>query len=177
MPRGIPNSGTTKAAKHNPVLAAGAIEAGEQPLGHTVRTGDPTAKTPAERIGEPEFIQVADRMPDPEKLAMLAFMAEPVTIRIATTSDKNADQVFELTINGRNEFFRRGETKTVARYYVDLLARQRVTGYTSVEKNDDKGEKYIEQVPNTALKYDFAVVKDANPMGESWLKATLGMPG
>lgn len=176
MPRGIPRNSQTE-AKNHPVLASGALEAGEQPLGHTVRTGNPQAKTPKERIGEPELVQVAERMPDPEKLEMLAFMREPVTIRIGTTTDKNADQVFELTINGRNEFFRRGETKTVPRCYVELLARQRVTGYTSIEKHDDKGEKYIEQVPQTALRYDFAVVKDENPMGESWLKATLAMAG
>lgn len=177
MPRGIPGSGASAKAKHNPALIAGAIEASEQPLGHTVRNGNPQAATPAERVGEPSFVQVADRMPDPEKAEMLAFMREPVTIRVATTTDKNADQVFELTINGRNEFFRRGEEKTVPRCYVELLARQRVTGYASIEKTNTEGDRYVEQVPSTALRYDFAVIKDDNPMGQAWLKATLAMPG
>jgi len=34
--------------------------------------------------------------------AMLAFMAEPITVRIEETSDMNADQVFEFIINGKN---------------------------------------------------------------------------
>jgi hypothetical protein len=159
-------------AKHNPVLTAGAIEASEQPLGHTIRK--PTKDS---QVGEPGLVQVADRMPDPEKAAMLQFMEEPVTIRIATSTDKNAEQVFELTINGRNEFFRRGETKTVARKYVDLLARLKVTSYTQNEVVNAEGEKQFVNVPHTGLKYDFAKIADANPMGDDWLRATLAMPG
>lgn len=81
MPRGIPNQ-----AKNNPVNSGSIIETADQPLGHTVRVGD--------GAGEPKLVQVADRMPDPEKVAMLAFMNELVTIRPATTTDKNADQIF-----------------------------------------------------------------------------------
>jgi hypothetical protein len=169
MPRA---QSSTAAAKHNPVLAAGAIEASEQPLGHTIRK--PTKDS---QVGEPSLVQVADRMPDPEKAAMLMFMEEPVTVRIATSTDKNAEQVFEITINGRTELFRRGETKTVARKYVDRLALLKVTSYTQNEVTNAEGEKQFLHVPHTGLKYDFAVVTDANPMGADWLRATLAMPG
>jgi hypothetical protein len=164
MPRGIPNQ-----AKNNPVLSTQTIESAEQPLGHTIRVGG--------GVGEPKMIQVADRMPDPEKAAMLAFMNEMVTIRPATSTDKNAEQVFELTINNRTELFRRGEQKTVRRCYVDLLARLKVTAYTQREVTDSAGVRQILNDPHTALKYDFAMVEDKNPMGESWLKTTLAMAG
>lgn len=164
MPRGIPNQ-----AKNNPVISTKTIESAEQQLGHTIRVGA--------GAGEPKMVQVADRMPDPEKTAMLAFMNELVTIRPATSTDKNAEQIFELTINNRTELFRRGETKTVRRCYVDLLARLKVTAYSQREVTDPSGVRQILNDPHTALKYDFAMVDDKNPMGESWLKATLAMAG
>jgi hypothetical protein len=171
MPRGIPR------AKDNPVALSKTIEASEQPLGHTVRNGDPNATTAQGRIGTPQLIQVAERMPDPEKAANLAFMDEMVTIRIGTASDPNAEQVFELNIAGRSELFRRGETKRVRRFYVDHMARMKVTAYSQKEVFNAEGIKQYLNVPHTALKYDFAMVRDDNPMGESWLKATLAMGG
>jgi hypothetical protein len=166
MPRGIKN------AKDTPVLTTNIIEASEQPLGHTVRV--PTKDS---QVGEPKLVAVAERMPDPEKLANLSFMNEKVTIRVGTSSDPNAEQVFELNIGGRLEFFRRGETKTLPRYYVDHMARMKVTSYSQREVLNEEGVKQVLNVPHTALKYDFAMVSDANPMGADWLKATLAMAG
>jgi hypothetical protein len=160
-------------AKDNPVLSSNIIESAEQPLGHTVRT----PRTKAAPIGEAKLVQVAERMPDPEKLAMLAFMEELVTIRPATSTDPNAEQIFELTINNKTELFRRGENKTVRRCFVDLMARLKVTAYKQRQVVDNEGVRQVVNDPHTALKYDFAMVRDENPMGESWLKATLAMAG
>lgn len=165
-------------AKNHPVIKTGAIDAAEQPLGHTVRkNAKPTARTARERVGEVSMVQVAERMPDPEKLAMEAFMNEQIDVQIAHTTDKNA-LPFELTINGRTELFRYGEQKTVRRCYVDLMARLKVTSIDTPEKvNPETGERYTDRVPHTALKYPFVVVRDPNPQGRDWLKATLAMPG
>lgn len=165
MPRGIPN------AKSNPVFKSAGLETAELPIGRTERT----APTPDNPVGDVRLVDVAERMPDQEKLANLAFFAEPVAIRIATASDKNAWQTFELNINGKPFFFRRGETKTVPRYVVDHIARMRTTSYIDKEVFNEEGVKQILHVPHTAMVYDFAVVKDDNPMGERWLKATLAM--
>jgi len=121
--------------------------------------------------------RVAEHEYDGEKLAMLAFMAEPITIRIATSTDKNAEQVFELNINGRCELFRRGETKTVARYFVDRLARMKVTTFGQKEILNSEGEKQIIYPPHTAIKYDFSVSRDDNRRGDSWLRAVLAEAG
>lgn len=166
MPRGVPGS----RAIHNPVISSKTIEASEQPIGYTERTSDTSA-------GQPVLVQVAERMPDPEQAAMLAFMNEPVKVRIATSTDRNAEQVFELIVNGRSEIFRRGETKTVKRYYIDRLAKCKVTTYTQKDVVNDQGVKQKLNIPHTALKYDFAIVEDRNPLGESWIKATLAMAG
>lgn len=164
MPRGIPNQ-----AKNTPRVLTATIETAEQPLGHTVRRGA--------GVGEPTLVAVADRMPDPEQVAMLAFMEELVTIRPATSTDKNAEQVFEITINNRTELFKRGVPKTVRRCYVDLMARLKVTSYTQREVLNPEGIKQVLNDPHTALKYDFSMVEDRNPLGESWLKHTLAMAG
>lgn len=167
MPRGIPK------AKDNPVFKTTGPETSELPIGRTERT----APTPDNPVGKPVLVDVAERMPDKEKLANLAFFAEPVTIRIATSTDKNAEQMFELNLGGKPFFFRRGETKTVPRYVVDHMARMKVTSYIDQEVFNSEGIKQIVHIPHTAMKYDFAMVKDDNPMGEHWLKATLAMGG
>lgn len=174
MPRGIPNS---RQAKNNPVLPNAGIESAEQPIGYTTRDANPLGKTPQERIGTPKLVQVADRMPDAEWAANMAFLEEPVMVRIAQTNDKNADQVIELIVNGEIQLLRRGEPKTVKRKFVDLMARMKSTRFASHERTADNGEKYMEQVPYTATVHEFTVMKDANPLGEAWLKATLAMPG
>ena len=136
-------------------------------------------QSPARDISEgPDMIaRVSDHPMDQEKLAMLAFMNEPITIRIATSTDKNAEQVFELIIGGRHEMFRRGETKTVKRYFVDRLARLKVTTYGQKEVFNSEGAKQYVYPPHTGIKYDFSVTDDANPLGVSWLKAVLAERG
>jgi hypothetical protein len=162
----------TRKAKDTPVLTTKIIEASEQPLGYTERV--PTATSQA---GTARLVDVAEKLPDQEKLAMLAFMNELVTIRVASTTDKNAEQVFELNVNGRAELFRRGEVKTCKRFYVELMARTKPTSYTDREVANNEGIRTVLHDAHTALKYDFSMIRDDNPMGEHWLKATLAMGG
>ena len=56
------------------------------------------------------------------------------------------------------------------RCYVDLMARLKVTAYTQRQIVDSEGVRQVLNDPHTALKYDFAMVRDENPMGEAWLK-------
>lgn len=121
--------------------------------------------------------RIDDRPVDGEKLAMLAFMDEPVTVRIATSTDKNAEQIFEICVNGRISLFRRGETKTVKRHIVDRLARMKQTIYEQKEVLNAEGVKDIVNVPHTALKYDFSVISDAHPRGAEWLRSVIAEPG
>lgn len=116
---------------------------------------------------------IVERPVNDEQLQMLKFMAEPISVRIATSTDKNAEQIFEININGRLELFRRGETKTVPRYFVDRLARLKETTYTQQEVLNNEGIKDILYQPHTGLKYDFSVTRDDHPRGGEWLRAVL----
>lgn len=170
MPRGIPNS---KLAKNNQVFAGRAIDAQEHVTQETPRvlksTGD--ARDALERRG----VQIVEKPVDEEKLAMLAFMEEPVTVHIHTTSDKEAEQVFEVFNNGQREVFKRGETKTVKRKFVNELATRKATTYVNQRKRDAEGVQQEVYVPTSALRYPFSVVSDPHPRGADWLKATLAM--
>lgn len=175
MPRGVRN--TPSDAINNPVALSKSFDTAEQEVGQgpdrlMKSTGD------AKDSLEPNLIaRVSEHGVDQEKLAMLAFMNEDVTIRIGTTTDKNAEQVFEININGKGEFFRRGETKTLKRYFVDHMLRLKQTVYTQKEVINPEGIKDILQVPHTALKYDFSIERDDNRLGESWKRAVLAEAG
>lgn len=170
MPRGVPN--TPRNASAYPVINSNTIDSQEMDVGQigsrTMSSTGDAGSALSESVIEP-----VDRPIDNDKMAMLAFMAEPVTVRIATSTDPNAEQVFELNINGRLELFRRGETKTVPRYFVDRLARLKVTGYTQRETVNNEGIKDIVYDSHTGLKYDFAVIRDDHPRGAEWLRYTL----
>lgn len=140
----------------------------EGPARYLSSTGDAS-----EALSENVIERVGEHALQSEHTLMLAFMNEPVSVRIGTSTDPNAEQVFELNINGKCELFRRGETKTVPRYFVDRLARLKETGYKAREVFDKEGIRSYVYDPSTALKYDFAVVRDANPLGESWLSSVL----
>lgn len=169
MTRGRPRN---QDALSNPVIINQTHEASESVIGQDApRILKSTG--PASEALDPSMIEPVDRPVDPEKMAMLEFMAQPVTVRIATTTDRQAEQVFEININGRLEFFRRGETKTIPRYFVDRLARLKVTGYSQREVINTEGIKDILHDPHTGLKYDFAVVSDPHPRGREWLDHVL----
>lgn len=178
MPRGIRNTQpAAKQAKNNPVQRTTADPVSENTIGQGASrllksTGD--SKVAMET---PTIALASEFGMDQEKLEMLAFMNEPVTVRIGTTTDKNAEQVFEININGNLEFFRRGETKTVKRFIVDRMLRLKETVYSQKEVINSEGIKDILHIPHTALKYDFSIERDDNPLGDSWKRHTLAEAG
>lgn len=178
MPRGIPGSGPV-AAKNNPVAPSKTFE----PLDHQIGQDHPRkmdSTGPARESLEPSYIEAVDRPIEElnqEKLAMLQFMEEPVTVHIHTTTDKTAEPIFEVFNGGQREVFRRGETKTVARKFVEILATRKPVSYEQVRKQDANGIYHDIQVPTTALKYPFSVTNDPNPRGADWLRFTLAMGG
>jgi hypothetical protein len=174
MPRGVPR---TKEAKHNPVIISKAVETSQKEIGQGNARLMKSTGDAVDSLEKSEHVKVMEQPYDDEKMAMLAFMNEPVTIRIATTTDKNAPQVFEINVNGQLEFFRRGETKTVKRYIVDRMMRLKQTVYSQKEVINTEGIKEYLHIPHTGLLYDFSIVRDPNPLGPSWERAVLAEPG
>lgn len=177
MPRGIPGSGSasTKAA-HNPVVASRVLDATQQEINGAIGVRNMRSDGPARSALDPLEIEPVDSpVLDSEHMANLQFYEEPVTVHIHTTTDKTAEQVFEVFNNGTREVFRRGETKTVKRKFVEQLCRAKTTVYDQQEGIDAQGIRYMKQIPVNALRYPFSVVRDDHPRGADWLKASLAM--
>lgn len=120
------------------------------------------------------IIEPVDRVfQDPEKMAMLEFMNDNVTVHIHATTNKEDEQIFEVTVNGKIELFRRNETKTVKRYIVDRLARIKPTHYKQKEVVNREGIREIEHIPTTGLRYPFSIRHDPHPKGPDWLRSVL----
>lgn len=108
-----------------------------------------------------------------EKAEMLAFMEEPVTVVVHTSTDKNSTPIVEVWNDGRVQRFLRGEEQVVKRKFVEVLARAKADTFRNVEYQDEAGNQAFRYPKTTSLKYPFAVVKDDNPKGHAWLKKVL----
>lgn len=181
MPRGTP--GSTE-AKNNPVVLTKTNESGDttpaqneprvmKSEGPAAQALDPVGKLPQVS----EVIEVKSHLGDPEKLAMLAFMNEKIDVRLATSTDKEAEQVVEINVNGTQVLLRRGEVKTVPRFIVDRLARVKITSYRQEEVVNKEGVRQIVNLPNTGLRYDFSVVRDPSPYADAWLRSVINERG
>lgn len=104
-----------------------------------------------------------------DKAAVLAFMEEPVTVEVATSSDKFAEPIVEVWNDGRAQRFPRGLPITVKRKFVEVLARAKPDGFGNQEFQDAEGNMNFRYPKRTSLKYPFRVVRDDNPRGAKWL--------
>ena len=129
---------------------------------------------PAKEALEPALIEPVDRPVDLEWAANMAFAKELVTVRVAESTDKNAEQVVEIFNSGDRMLFPRGKEVTCERRFVETMARSKITSFTQKKvKIETTGiEQYVE-VPHTALRYPFQVVRDDHPRGGDWLKSVL----
>ncbi len=118
----------------------------------------------------PEGILIGDARMTEDKAWLLAFMEEPVTIRMHEARTPEDEDIFAIWVNGRAEMFKRGETKTVKRYYVERLLTAKVTTYKQKKIFDAQtGMHNYQEVPHTVLRHNFSVTHDANPHAASWL--------
>lgn len=171
-------------ATASPVQAASYVAApAGQTLASEMETGSGPERTmsstgPARQsLDKNTLVKVSDQPMDEDWMSMMAFMEEMVEIRIAETTDPQAERVFEININGNLQLFSRGETKTVKRYFVDRLMRMKQTRYSQKEIVDGEGIKQIVNIPHTSIKYDFAITRDDSPHSKPWQRAVMAEQG
>ena len=121
-------------------------------------------------VREPEAIASVDTPLQSDYYKELAFMEEPVTIRLEKSSEKNAPMLVDVHVNGRVEWIPVGRPYTVARKYVEVLARSKPidiqTEHDSPMSGQDPQNRIIR---NTRTMHPFSVVRDDNPKGFDWL--------
>ncbi len=163
-------------AKNNPVSITKGVESTEFQTGNEPEVlfntvGD---EHDAELSIQRSAIADPDSPAFHEKAKNLAFMAEKVTVLVQESDDPRADEVIEVSVNGRSEIFRRGIPKTVTRMFVEGLARAKPVKYGNRHRvNPDTGVEEVVNRSTTGQRYPFTVIEDRNPMGQSWLQAVL----
>lgn len=118
------------------------------------------------------------------QLEALAFMEEPVTIRIEPSGEKNAAPCIDCWVNGRGaEVFIAGAWRvlgwlpvavpvTTKRKYVEVLAKSKHDNVTTkVVKLPDSEVNEVER--HTMSRAPFSVIRDDNPKGAEWLTRLL----
>ena len=118
---------------------------------------------------EPDVIEPVDRMPNADYCDALAFMDEPVTVRLEPSSEKFAPRHLPFWVNGIARWLTVGQNETVKRSYVEVIARaQPVDIQTRVgNPGDERPDNVVERYRR--CKYPFSVVQDT-PKGHDWLR-------
>lgn len=128
-----------------------------------------------------DVILVDGGLVDAEYLAELAFMDEPVTIRLHPSSDVNAISTFEVRVNGKGgEILRNGrwfeatwlpvgEEITIKRKYLEVIARAKIDTIktpkmAALAENPDNRPTRA-----TSAVHTFSVIEDRSPRGAAWL--------
>lgn len=121
---------------------------------------------------ESEVLTVGADGLDNSYAAQLAFMEEPVDVMVHESTDPNAEPLVDTYCNGTPQRFVRGQTQTVKRKFVEILARAKQTSIQT--RTDITSDSVFNRVnKHTALRYPFSVVSDSNPKGVAWLQSVL----
>ena len=107
-----------------------------------------------------------------QKADALAFMEELVTVYIAESEKEDAAPFFGISVNGESKVFFRDKTATVKRKFVEVLARARPMGFTSVEYTRNDGARAYKQASKRIVRYPFSTIGDS-ARGNEWLKKVL----
>jgi hypothetical protein len=116
-----------------------------------------------------------------EYLDQLAFMEEPVTIRLEPSADVNADRWFHVAVNGKGgevlildrwleyKYFPVGEVLTTKRKYVEVIIRaKRDTVHTRIlNMESERPNNTVDRF--TSALTSFSIIEDRNPAGAAWV--------
>lgn len=150
-------------AKNNPVILTDRVEADEEDLGDVADIGESQILTGNFDIGSPQF---------QNKEAIERFMREKVTIHIHESNNDLEVDIFSVSVNNKSVLFRFGETKTVPRYIVEVLARAKPITYGNKQVRGSDGVNRIVNKGARGLRYPFSIEKDT-PVGRAWCKLVL----
>lgn len=124
-------------------------------------------------VDELGVIEVVDKPLENNMAEALAFGEEKITVMIHEDASPNAENPVQVSCNGINQFFFRGQPQDVKRKYVEILARAKYTRISTPEVTDGSGARTNMVRQSSSLRYPFSVMHDPNPKGAAWLKAVM----
>lgn len=138
----------------------------------------PTAANLADRDGD---VILVERIGNADYLDELAFMQEPVTIRLEPSNDKNAITAFPVWVNGIGaEVFQNGRWRAltwlptgleiiVKRMVLEVIARTKVDTIHTEVRRPESDKPFNAEQRFTSPVHSFSVILDKNPRGAAWL--------
>jgi hypothetical protein len=126
-------------------------------------------------------VVLTERTHQQDYLDELAFMQEPVTIRIEPSADKNAAGAYPCWCNGKPaEVFQNGKWDeigylpvgrilTVRRSILEIIIRAKVdTIHTKIQEMDSERPNNVVNRFTTPV-HSFSIIEDKNPRGPGWV--------
>lgn len=134
------------------------------------RTATIAAEGPASLEVEPLEVIEGPRFKKREE--ELAFNEDMLTIIIHPSTEKNAERLILVAVNGRNCYIPRNQKVQVRRKYVERLAHAR---QDNIEQDvTAKDPETVNRLTITAAhKYPFSVLHDPHPLGAAWLEKVM----
>lgn len=118
-------------------------------------------------------IEVVNEFAFTERAEQDKFMHELVLVEVMPTTDKNAEFIIPLNVNGVVQNMIRGQHQWIKRKYLEVLARAKTVNVSTQEYVNVQSEKGTRIVRNAAVHYPFRVIEDKNPKGYPWLQQIL----
>ena len=167
--RGTHMPGQGDGPRDKPVVPVTIHKTYESEQNETAQVGTRTFNDSNEmETGLIEPVKLIDR----KKMEILRFMEDVLTIRVADTTDKNAEPYPKVTVNGINQFFIRGREQQVKRKFVAVLLQSKPTVYGNELFERGDGVEDYRYPSHTALGLQFETLEDpAGEKGRQWAKA------
>lgn len=152
MPRGVPNS--------RPISTENLAIQGMDVL-------DLTAASVMPATG---VIESVENGALPETQAeRLAFMEEPIVIRLEPSHERNAPKTAQVSVNGDTKWVPVGVPVMLRRKHVEVLARAQPFGVQTETGTAMEANPHNRVVKTPYRRHPFTVLRDDNPRGAAWL--------
>jgi hypothetical protein len=128
-------------------------------------------------------VVLTERTHNQDYLDELAFMSEPVTIRLEPSAERNAAMAFPVWVNGRRaEVFQRGrweeigylpvgKVMIVRRSVLEVIVRAKVDTITTPDMDQSAERAESNKVARfTSPVASFSIIEDQNPRGAAWVQ-------
>ena len=118
-----------------------------------------------------------DRVLSTDALDQEAFMRDELEVFFQEPNNENEASFVEVNVNGDYRMVIRGNTATLRRYHVAVLAQAKQSRVRQKKIVNPDGSMGFQEENVLALTYPFQVMHDPNPkQGVPWLKKMLSNP-
>lgn len=122
-------------------------------------------------VREPEQIAALDKPIEDEYLKALKFGEDEMEVMLQPSSDENAPQMIDATVNGETVWLKVNQRTRIKRKFVEVLLRAKpITVQTIHESVANRPEVVNNQLRRTTrAKFPLSILRDPSPAGNEWL--------